>query len=259
MLTASLGAGNIALYAGVYTAMKRITPWNTWVGAVVGAIPPLMGWAAAAGRLDAGSWVLAAMLYFWQIPHFLALAWLCKEDYIRAGFQMLSRHDPTGRRLAFCALRNSLYIFPLGIIATWVGLTSQPFAYESAVCSVGMGVTAAAFSKHPSKLLARTMFKSSLIFLPLFMLGILVHRKVDHQGGDWRMLRHKASGGLYPLPLDMQGDQQQRDCTREFSLRSVQVAPFPFSPVPFIDETSEEWDPNSGIVSDGGKDSRQGA
>ena len=170
---------------------------------------------------------------------------------------MMSRHDPTGRRLAFCALRNSLYIFPLGIIATWVGLTSQPFAYEAAACSVGMGVTAAAFSRHPSKLLARRMFKSSLIFLPLFMLGILAHRKIDHQGFDWRLLTHKASGGLYPWPLALQRDQQQRDCIREFSLRSVQVAPFPFSPVPFIEDTDEEWDPNSDTVSDGKKDSRQ--
>lgn len=255
-MTASLGASNIALYAGVYTTMKRFTPWNTWVGAIVGAVPPLLGWSAAAGTLDIASGVLAAMLYFWQIPHFLALAWLCKEDYIRAGFHMLSRYDPTGRRLALCALRNSLYIFPLGIIATWVGLTSQPFAYEAAACSVGMGVTAAAFSQQPSKILARTMFKSSLIFLPLFLLGIMVHRKVDHQGVDWRVLTHKASGGLYPLPASTQVNEPQQKCVREFSLRSVQAAPFPFSPVPFIRDTSEYWDPNSDSDHDDGKNGR---
>lgn len=89
-----LGAANIFLYAGVYTPLKQVSVANTWVGALVGAIPPLMGWAAASGSLEAGSAVLAAALFSWQMPHFLSLAWLCKEDYIRGGFQMLSRIDP---------------------------------------------------------------------------------------------------------------------------------------------------------------------
>ena len=85
-LTAGLGAANIGLYAGIYTPLKAITPANTWVGAVVGAVPPLMGWAAASGgRLDWGALVPAAALYFWQLPHFLAIAWLCRADYARGG------------------------------------------------------------------------------------------------------------------------------------------------------------------------------
>lgn len=85
-LTAGLGAANIGLYAGIYTPLKALTPANTWVGAVVGAVPPLMGWAAASGgRLDWGALVPAAALYFWQLPHFLAIAWLCREDYARGG------------------------------------------------------------------------------------------------------------------------------------------------------------------------------
>ena len=79
--TAALGAANIALYAGVYTPLKQLSVVNTWVGAVVGAVPPLMGWAAAAGYLDAGAAILGAGLYFWQLPHFMALAWMCRADY----------------------------------------------------------------------------------------------------------------------------------------------------------------------------------
>lgn len=81
LTTAALGAANIALYAGVYTPLKQISIANTWVGAIVGAVPPLMGWAAATGGLDAGAAILGAGLYFWQMPHFMALAWMCKADY----------------------------------------------------------------------------------------------------------------------------------------------------------------------------------
>lgn len=82
---ALLGAANIALYAGVYTPLKQVSVANTWVGAVVGAVPPLMGWAAAAGHLDPGAGVLAALLYFWQLPHFMALAFLYRADYAAGG------------------------------------------------------------------------------------------------------------------------------------------------------------------------------
>ncbi|CAD7698603.1 unnamed protein product [Ostreobium quekettii] len=246
-LTAGLGAANIALYAGAYTALKRVTPWNTWVGAVVGAIPPLMGWAAASGTLDSGAWVLAAALYFWQIPHFLALAWLCREDYARAGYKMLSKYDPTGRRLGQCALRNSLYLLPLGVAAAWLGVTSQPFVYESAALSVGMGVTAAAFCEAPSKLLARAMFKSSLVALPLFMAGMLAHRVPNEGRSDWRVLRHRATGGLYPLPVTASGAAlPERDGSWECNLRAVQAAPFPFAPLPLIEDVGgEEWEAES--------------
>lgn len=129
--TAALGAANILLYAGVYTPLKQISIANTWVGAVVGAVPPLMGWAAAEGSLDVGSLLLAAGLYFWQMPHFMALAWLCRADYAAGGYKMLSLVDPTGKRTAACALRNCAYLFPLGMLAAWLGVTTPYFAYES--------------------------------------------------------------------------------------------------------------------------------
>lgn len=134
--TAALGAANIALYAAVYTPLKQISVANTWIGAVVGAVPPLMGWAAAAGELDIGAALLAAGLYFWQMPHFMALAWLCRADYVAGGYKMLSLVDPTGKRTAACALRNCAYLFPLGALAAWLGVTTPYFAYESGLCHV---------------------------------------------------------------------------------------------------------------------------
>nr|VDC69729.1 unnamed protein product [Brassica rapa] len=118
MMAAGVGAANLVLYAFVYTPLKQLHPVNTWVGAVVGAIPPLLGWAAASGQITLNSMILPAALYFWQIPHFMALAHLCRSDYAAGGYKMLSLFDPTGKRIAaVVALRNCFYMVPLGFIA----------------------------------------------------------------------------------------------------------------------------------------------
>lgn len=181
--TALLGGGNIALYSMVYTPLKQISIVNTWVGAVVGAIPPLMGWAGGCGKLDVGALLLSAGLYFWQMPHFMALAWLCRKDYAAGGYRMLSLVDPTGKRTAACALRNCMYLLPLGPLSTWLGITSPYFAYESAFISAGMLLTAANFYSKPSNMNARILFRASLLHLPLFMIAFLLHR-IPNTGDD---------------------------------------------------------------------------
>ena len=93
-LTTGLSLGVILLYVLVYTPLKVLTPLNTVIGAVCGAVPPMMGWAAATGRLDTGAWILGGILFVWQIPHFLALAWLYRDDYARGGFRMLAGGGP---------------------------------------------------------------------------------------------------------------------------------------------------------------------
>lgn len=176
-LTAALGAANILLYAGVYTPLKQLTWGNTWVGAVVGAIPPLMGWAAAAGQLEPAAGVLAAALFFWQMPHFLSLAWLCREDYARGGFKMLSMYDPTGRRTAAAALRHVAYLTPVGFAAVALGVASPWFAVEATALAGAMGAGAVAFYRAPSQASARKLFRGSLLYLPLLLLGLAVHRQ----------------------------------------------------------------------------------
>uniref|UniRef100_A0A7S0S054 Heme O synthase n=1 Tax=Chlamydomonas leiostraca TaxID=1034604 RepID=A0A7S0S054_9CHLO len=175
-LTAALGAANIVLYAGVYTPLKQVSIINTWVGAVVGAIPPLMGWAAASGQLELGAGVLAAALFSWQMPHFMALAWMCKEDYMRGGFRMLSSVDLTGRRTGMVALRHALFLVPLGWAAYQMGLTSEAFAYEAAGLAAMLAIPSVAFIAQPSQQAARKLFKASLLYLPLAMLGLVAHR-----------------------------------------------------------------------------------
>lgn len=96
-------------------------------------------------RTDLCAGVLAGALYFWQLPHFLSLAWLCRADYARGGYKMLSLFDTTGRRTAACALRNCLYLMPLGAAAACLGVTTPAFGYESAILTGVMATTAASF------------------------------------------------------------------------------------------------------------------
>ncbi|KAG2445604.1 hypothetical protein HXX76_000215 [Chlamydomonas incerta] len=187
-LTAGLGAANILLYAAIYTPLKQMTIANTWVGAVVGAIPPLMGWASAAGELDAGSAVLAAALFFWQMPHFLALAWMCKADYTAGGFRMLSMVDATGRRTALAALRHSLYIAPIGLLAVLAGFASEPFAWEAAALSACLVYGSVQFARAPSQASARKLFKGSLLYLPLLLAALGLHRLPNQHNVDWDTL-----------------------------------------------------------------------
>lgn len=93
-LTASLGIANLVLYTCIYTPMKRYSILNTWVGSVVGAIPPLMGWAGCSGNLEVGAWIFAGLLYAWQFPHFNALSWNLRPDYSRAGYRMMAVTNP---------------------------------------------------------------------------------------------------------------------------------------------------------------------
>lgn len=230
-LTAGMGAANIVLYAAVYTPLKVVSIANTWVGAIVGAIPPLMGWAAASGQLDLGSAVLASTLYFWQMPHFMALAWLCRDDYARGGYKMLSQMDPTGRRTAACALRNCMYLLPLGMLAAALGLTSNAFAYEAAFVSGAMTLAAAAFYSSPTNAAARTLFRASLVHLPLFMAALLFHRvpQTQEHSAQFHVSLASPVRSFASSPLDSR--DHQPDAVHG-ALRTVCVAPFPFLPVP---------------------------
>jgi len=176
-LTAALGLGNVALYAGCYTPLKVMHPVNTWVGAVVGAIPPLMGWAAAAGELQPGALFLASVLYFWQMPHFMALAWMSRADYAAGGYRMLSVLDKTGgKRTAACALRHSLYLIPLGFAGCVLDVASEPFAWAYAALAVGMLGPAVGFYAEPTAAKARLLFRASLWHLPASMAAMFAWR-----------------------------------------------------------------------------------
>ncbi|XP_024987843.1 protoheme IX farnesyltransferase, mitochondrial [Cynara cardunculus var. scolymus] len=236
LLAAGLGASNLILYAFVYTPLKQIHPVNTWVGAVVGAIPPLLGWAAASGQVSLNGWLLPAALYFWQIPHFMALAYLCRDDYAAGGFKMFSLADPSGRRTALVALRNCIYLIPLGYLAYDWGITSGWFCLESTLLALAISGTAVSFLKNRTKASARRMFHASLLYLPVFMSGLMFHRIYDDDHQSLETENTKDHMVISHTTTAYEQDSRNPDRVKQNHSRPpvayASVAPFPFLPAP---------------------------
>ncbi|KAL5280559.1 COX10 family protein [Megaselia abdita] len=174
-LTAALGAGNLILYTSIYTPMKRFSILNTWVGSVVGAIPPLMGWAACAGGLDVGAWMMAGLLYAWQFPHFNALSWNLRPDYSRAGYRMMSVTNPALCRRV--ALRYTAVIGGLCLAAPLLDVTNPWFALESLPLNAYFAFLAYRFYRKSDSGSSRKLFMFSLIHLPALMVLFLLNKK----------------------------------------------------------------------------------
>jgi protoheme IX farnesyltransferase len=167
LLTGILGALTFTCYLFVYTPLKRVTWLNTVVGALPGAMPPLMGWAAARGELGVGGWALFAIQAFWQMPHFYAIAWLYRDEYAGAGFRMLPGVDPTGRRTAGQAVGCVLGLVAASLCPFLFDLAG-PVYLAGAVLLVGIFLGfALRFARVRTPQRARQLFYSSLIYLPL--------------------------------------------------------------------------------------------
>ncbi|KAI1886590.1 hypothetical protein AGOR_G00197370 [Albula goreensis] len=184
-LTGFLGALNIFLYTCCYTPLKRLSITNTWVGAVVGAIPPVMGWTAAMGTLDPGALLLGGFLYSWQFPHFNALSWNLREDYSRGGYRMMSvTHPALCRRVA---LRHSLALMGLSTLGPVLDLTTWTFPLVSLPINLYIGYLAFRFYRDPSRSSARKLFFCSLWHLPMLLLLLLTCKRgrkdPDHAPG----------------------------------------------------------------------------
>jgi protoheme IX farnesyltransferase len=172
-LAAVLALLTALIYVLGYTPLKVRTPLNTLVGAVVGAIPPMIGWAAATGRLDFGAWLLGAILFFWQIPHFLALAWLYREDYARGGFRMLPVVDHDGGLTGRIVVLYSLILLPLGLSITLAGLAGLWYAAGAALLGLGLLAAGVRLYRQRQAADARRVFLASVIYLPLLP-GLMV-------------------------------------------------------------------------------------
>lgn len=176
LLAAGLALLTILLYVLVYTPLKSRTTLNTLVGAVAGALPPMIGWAAATGSLDLRAIMLGALLFVWQLPHFFALAWLYREDYERGGYRMLPVLDPTGRITARVVVLTSMTLLPLGLALTMVGLTGWLVAAGSVLLGLAMVALGVRMARHCSSARARTVFLASLIYLPLLLTLMVIDR-----------------------------------------------------------------------------------
>lgn len=203
---AFLGALNIGLYAGIYTPLKRISAFNTWVGALVGGIPPLMGWAAAAGQnatadggwselllsdSSIGGWLLAGLLYAWQFPHFNGLSWTIREEYKHAGHRMLAWTNP--RMNGRVALRYAILLFPICAGLWWFEITDQGFLVTSSIVNAWIVREAWRFWRREGQRgSARGLFWASIWHLPVIMVLAMVHKK-----GLWEGIWQRARGQTF--------------------------------------------------------------
>jgi protoheme IX farnesyltransferase len=177
LITAVLGALTLCSYLFVYTPLKRVTTLNTAIGAIPGALPPLMGWTAARGEITGEGWALFAILFFWQLPHFLAIAWMYREEYGRAGYAMLPVLDPTGERTGRQALSHTLGLLPISLCPFVFKLVGPIYLGGALILGAGFLWCAFRFSRELSVARARALFYASILYLPL-LLGLMVLDKI---------------------------------------------------------------------------------
>jgi protoheme IX farnesyltransferase len=172
-LTAALGAFTLISYIFIYTPLKRVSPICTLIGAIPGAIPPLMGWTAATGVLGTGGWIIFAILFFWQLPHFMAISWMYRDDYARGGFAMLSVRDDDGRTTARHAVFYSFALLTVSVLPPLFGLST--FVYLGGAVLAGAALTYASFAFLAARtpVRARRLFMASNIYL-IVMMALLV-------------------------------------------------------------------------------------
>ena len=175
-LSAALAAITIIIYIFAYTPLKRVSTFNTALGAVPGALPPMIGWAAARGTLNAGAWMLFAILFFWQLPHFFAIAWMYRDDYARAGFQMISSDDRTGERSASQSVFFCMLLFVVAGLPAFLGIATVFYLLAELILGAVFVAVAMRFLKTRARSDARRLFITSIIYLPL-LLGALVLSK----------------------------------------------------------------------------------
>lgn len=172
-LTSVLGAVTSISYLFIYTPLKRVSWVNTLVGAIPGALPPLMGWTAARNELSGEGWTLFAILAFWQIPHFLAIAWLYRDEYARAGFVMLPNVDPDGTRTAYHAVGNTVAVLIASLCPFLLGLNGVLYAAVAALAGAAYLASAVRFARQLTARRARQLFLVSILYLPFLLLAMV--------------------------------------------------------------------------------------
>jgi protoheme IX farnesyltransferase len=172
-LSAALAGATVALYVLVYTPLKRVSTLNTLVGAIPGALPPLIGWIAATGEASLPGWVLFAILWFWQMPHFLAIAWMYRDEYAQAGFIFLTGRDGNGGATARQTLLYTLCMVLVSLSPAFIGLNTPLYFFLALALGAGFCALNLRFAWLRDRSSARVLFFGSIIYLPL-LLALLV-------------------------------------------------------------------------------------
>jgi protoheme IX farnesyltransferase len=176
LLSASVAALTLSTYVLVYTPLKRRTQLATLVGAVPGALPPIIGWAAATGTITLPAVVLFGIVFFWQMPHFLAIAWLHRDDYAAAGIPLLPVLEPDGRRTGRQALLYGAALWPVSVMPSLVGLAGGFYVVVATLLGLALIALSAAFARERSMVAARRLFMFSIVYLPLLWGALVADR-----------------------------------------------------------------------------------
>lgn len=176
LLSAGVALTTLVSYVLVYTPLKRRTSFATVIGAIPGALPPVIGWAAGRNELSQGAWVLFGIVFLWQLPHFLAIAWIYREDYARAGFPMLPVIEPDGRSTARQAVIYAAALLPLGLAPTLIGMAGALYFVSALVLTVLFVALALKFAFTRSVPDARRLFFGSIVYLPLLWILMIADR-----------------------------------------------------------------------------------
>jgi protoheme IX farnesyltransferase len=175
-LAALLAIGTLVGYLFVYTPLKKKTSLSTIIGAFPGAIPILIGWVAVTGSIDLRGWVLFAILFFWQIPHFLAIAWMYRKDYARAGFPMLTVIDPEGFRAARQVIVYTMGLIPISLLPTMLGLTGWIYFWGALVLGVGFAASGVQTAVQRTNGAAKRLLFASIIYLPVLLALMVIDK-----------------------------------------------------------------------------------
>ena len=178
LLTGFLSLLTVFMYVLVYTPMKRVTWLNTSIGSVPGALPPIGRWAAATNSIDSGAWILFAILYLWQHPHFFAIAWMCKNDYEKAGFKMLPVIEPDGKRTVRQILWHLSLLFPISLLPVLIGMNGYIYLYGSLIITLYYFLSAFPMLKNKSHKNASQILKASVLYLPALLIIIIIDKGI---------------------------------------------------------------------------------
>lgn len=176
--TATLGAITWLLYVAVYTPLKRVTSFNTVVGAVAGAMPVLMGWAAVGGRLGLAAATMFVVVFLWQFPHFMAIAWIYRREYAQAGLKMLPVVDPSGARAGAQAVLAALALLPVSLLPAAIGLAGPAYVAWALLLGLAQLGCALTFFLRLSDASARWLLRASLIYLPALLVWLVLAQRV---------------------------------------------------------------------------------
>jgi protoheme IX farnesyltransferase len=175
-LAAALALLTLMVYLAIYTPMKRRTSFATLIGAAPGALPPLIGWTASHGSIGWGGATLFTILFLWQIPHFMAIAWLYRDDYGKAGFPMLPVVEPNGRRAGSQALLYAAALVPVSLLPAFVGVSGKSYGAVALLLGIALTILAFRFARTRDDDSARALFLGSITYLPLLWVAMIASR-----------------------------------------------------------------------------------